>query len=97
MANLVHVLLKCPCTENAYNQVTTAMNLTIEAEEWILGHSRAVNPMIWLTNFALYKSHLIAAEGLEVHLSCIVTEIFSLYAGLFGMDFSVDWFKDWKS
>ncbi len=44
------------------------MNLTINAEEWILGHSKAVNPVIWLTNFALYKSHLMAADGLEVHL-----------------------------
>ena len=97
MANLAHVLVKYPCTENTHNQVTTAMNLTIKAEEWILGHSQAVNPVIWLTNFALYKLHLMAAEGLEVHLSHIVTEIFSLYTRLFGMDFSVDWFKDWKS
>ena len=66
------------------------MNLTINDEEWILGHSRTVIPIIWLTNFALYKLYLMAAEGLEVHLSCIVTEIFSTYAKPFGVDFFVD-------
>ncbi len=32
--------------------------------DWIFGHCKsAINPVIWIVNFSIYKSHILVCEG----------------------------------
>ena len=54
-AKLGHILLKYPWTKQLQDWVVQVMELEtpLNVEQWILGHSKAVNPVLWLLNFAL--------------------------------------------
>ncbi len=63
LADINHVLLDCNATTMLIHQeICESLDVEITPEEWILGHSHLVNPVIWLTNFTLYKAHLMATE-----------------------------------
>ncbi len=46
-----------------HSVIVSALNVQIEEKYWILGFSKAMNPVIWLFNFAIYKTHLLVVEG----------------------------------
>ena len=82
-ADLGHILLRCPATQQLYSWVCGTLDIELETFHWILGYSKAINPAIWLTNFALYKMHILAVEGHAVVLRDIAQAVYKSYHNLF--------------
>ena len=62
VASLEHVLLDCPETKkiHVYIQRYLVLPHTLSRHSWIFGKNQAsLNPIIWVTNFVLYKAPLI--------------------------------------
>ncbi len=68
LADINHTLLNCNATMLMHQEICESLDVEIAPQEWILGHSCLVNPVIWLTNFMLYKAHLMAMEQLPFNL-----------------------------
>ncbi len=82
-ADLGHILSRCPATQQLHSWVCGALDIELETFHWILGYSKAINPVIWLTNFALYKMHILAVEGHAVVLRDIAQAVYKSYHYLF--------------
>ncbi len=83
LADINHILLNYTITMLLYENVCESLDVEITPTEWILGHSCLVNPVIWLTNFTLYKAHLMATEWLTFNVNSLLHDTFVSYSVLF--------------
>ncbi len=59
VANLHHVLLDCLGTVSLCNYIMRTLEVDWPARYWIFGSiSMYYNPVIWVSNFSVYKVHL---------------------------------------
>ena len=82
-ADIGHILISCPYTKFFHSIITGALNLQLEEKYWILGSSKAMNPVIWLFNFAIYKTHLLVIEGHDLSTGEIFRDTLAQYGHLF--------------
>ncbi len=71
-ASLSHVLLSCTETGTVHQWVHnhTLLKSVSNTSIWIFGQKdKKLNPVIWVTNFAIYKSHLQALDGYVLPIS----------------------------
>ena len=71
-ASLAHCLLWCPCVCKIHAWANISSN--IEEHEWILGASNLINPLIWVINFAKYKTFLKTTSGFRGSIYQVVKE-----------------------
>ncbi len=83
LADVTHILLDCTATMLLHQHVCKSLAVEITPTKWILGHSHLVNPVIWLTNFTLYKAHLMATEWLTFNINSLLHDTFVSYSALF--------------
>ena len=77
-------MLTCPLTKSFCMHLCDIFELTISEREWLFGTtSTYVLPLIWLTNFVIYKFHLCSFHGerlpLLMHFSNELSQFASLY------------------
>ena len=69
LATLEHILIQCPSTIEVHKQISKCLHKKFKDHTWVFGlRTTSLNPVIWLANFAIYKSHLIACDGDKVQL-----------------------------
>ncbi len=83
LADINHILLDCTITMLIHQDVCESLDVEITPAEWILGHSYLVNPVIWLTNFMLYKAYLMDTEWLTCNINSLLHDTFVSYSTLF--------------
>ncbi len=68
MASLEHILLNCCETKKVHSWVVEHFPLPkLLAKHWIYGlPDKQFNPVIWITNFTIYKCHILACQGTSV-------------------------------
>ncbi len=63
-ATIEHILLWCSETKHLYDHIKSVVKSPFSDTDWIFGHCKtAINPVIWIVNFSIYKSHFLACEG----------------------------------
>ena len=85
VADLSHIILECESTRQIHEWIVIGLELDppLEQEQWVLGYSKSVNPLLWLLNFALHKAHLVSVEGQVVVLKEVVKTTLCTYVPLF--------------
>ncbi len=68
MANINHILLDCTETNKVYDWISDKTKINIPKRSYILGQSPGVDLIIWVVNFAIYKTHLQWCEGIATEL-----------------------------
>ena len=79
LASLERILLNCCETKKVRSWVMEHFPLPkLSAKHWIYGlKDKRLNPVFWITNFMVYKCHILACEGIRVSP---VTQLDSEYA-----------------
>ena len=69
-ATLEHILLQYPNSRCLHASVYSKIKASSFSDEtWIFGHMNAkFNPIIWITNFCIYKCHLVACQGSKLEI-----------------------------
>ncbi len=65
-ASISHILIDCPETVALHNFIESKSVILLQDMKayWIFGlKSNSLNPIIWITNFVIYKAHLIATDS----------------------------------
>ena len=64
MATIEHILLWCSETKHLHDCIKSVVKCLFSDTDWIFGHHKtAINPLIWIVNFSIYKGHILACEG----------------------------------
>ncbi len=89
------VELFCPSTTELHEFVAgqdALSHLSLDNKTWIFGlNNQYWNPIVWVINFAIYKSHILACEG---HLVPLLTQA-KLEVVHYGHIFPCLLFIDW--
>ena len=63
-ANIEHILLHCNKTRQLRIYIQKAIG-KVEVDSWIFcGSGKSSDTVIWISNFVIYKSHLLACHGI---------------------------------
>ncbi len=83
-ANIDHILLTCPETIALVDKVhhTTGMELTLI--DRVFGTLCSCALVMWLLNFAIYKTHLICCDGTNIDMVEVFKQTAQLYQTEFG-------------
>ncbi len=84
--SLEHILLDCPETRGIHKFLcwNSAIQCNLACKAWIFGTTNPVlNPIIWVTNFVIYKAHLMACDGSRMKMKCLLHDDMSWFALLF--------------
>ncbi len=88
-AGIDHILLACEETNKVRQTIVGNNRKLLEKwgmREWIYGPAEIqLNLIVWLFNFAIYKSHLEALEGYRDNLALLVQNVFYTYLWYFAM------------
>ncbi len=93
-ATLEHILLLCRYTQQAKTHLHGKGLLPhkLKPAAWIFGHAQVtVNPVIWITNFAVYKAHLCACDHNIPDLFKLIVVELEKYSPLFGILTTFNW------
>ncbi len=92
---LEHIFLWCPDTIALHEYIVSQeslQHLTFTDASWIFGlHSKYWNPIVWVTNFVIYKSLLITCEGRSVPLLLQLELECKCYQTIFSALTFIDW------
>ncbi len=77
-ADVDHILWSCPETQLLYTWIQDQMQVALTAKNRILGGSE-IDQIIWITNFAIYKAHLMAVDGYTGSLMNVAHELYKMY------------------
>ena len=94
LGSLEHILLWCPKIKNLHTYLLTNSDLSDKMPEhsWIFGSSKSyLNPIIWITNFVVYKAYLCAYDGTKVDILQLMYEDTSRFAPLFPVLKHIKW------
>ncbi len=92
--SLEHILLDCPETRDVHRflQRNSALPHNLLHKAWILGMTNPIlNPIIWVTNFVIYKVHLQACDGSKLDLKYLLHDDVSRFTLLFPILGEIDW------
>ena len=65
LANIDHILIDCPQTILLLDFIRFKINLPLTPRDRVFGIFGTDALIVWLINFAIYKAHLMAMEGLS--------------------------------
>ncbi len=91
---LEHILLDCQEMREIHKFLSQNSSLqhNLAHKTWIFGTTNPVlNPIIWVTNFVIYKAHLMACDGSRIDLMCLLHDDMSWFALLFPILQDIDW------
>ncbi len=83
-ADIDHILLTCPDTLVLYTWIQDILEIEISPKHRILGCG-VISPVIWVTNFAIYKAHLMATSGYRGPLQDIARQMYKCYTNKFSL------------
>ncbi len=64
VAMIEYILLWCSETNHLHDHIKSVVKCLFSDTDWIFGHCKStINPVIWIINFSIYKSHILACEG----------------------------------
>ncbi len=70
-AGLEHIVLCCTQTQHLHEFILTTFNKKWMEKMWVFGGQNIyLNPLIWICNFTIYKTHLVAC-----HECCTLLEV----------------------
>ncbi len=78
-ANINHIFLDCPATNKLYDMITEKLDKEITPVDRIFGMVKGIASVLWITNFAIYKTHLMATDGNVGALEVVLRGIVNLY------------------
>ena len=83
--SLEHILLDCLETREIHKFLcqNSALQCDLAHKAWIFGTNLVLNPIIWVTNFVIYKAHLMACDGSKIPMKCLLHDDMSQFALLF--------------
>ena len=84
VANLHHVLLECSGTVSLHNFIMKTLEVDWPNKYWIFGSmSIYYNPVIWVSNFSIYKAHLLSVNGDRLSLKQLFLNECECYVTVF--------------
>ncbi len=83
VANINYILLDCTETNQVYDWISDKIGADIPKRNHILGQSSSVDSIIWVVNFAIYKTHLQWCEGIATELLEGVKHEYAQYSEIF--------------
>ncbi len=78
-ANINHILLDCLATNKLYDMITERLDKEITLVDRIFGMVKGIALALWITNFAIYKAHLMATDGNVGTLDMVLKDVANLY------------------
>ncbi len=81
-ASIDHILLTCSQSNQLYAWVSLRLDQKFSLVQCIFSGTN-VDLVIWVTNFAIYKAHLMAVDGLGTNLFSVAIDLFHLYKSHF--------------
>ena len=84
-ASIDHLFLKCPVSALVYDLVSSKCNPDLTLPQRIFGIAQNTNPILWITNFAIYKAHLQGCEGIMVEPKIVFEQEAWKYKYLFNV------------
>ncbi len=78
-ANINHIFLECQATNKLYDMITEKLDKEITPADRIFRTVKGIALVLWITNFAIYKAHLMAMDGHVGALEMVLKGIANLY------------------
>ncbi len=78
-ANINHILLDYPAANKLYNMITERLDKEITPADRIFSMVKGIALVLWITNFAVYKAHLMATDGNVGALDMVLKGVVNLY------------------
>ncbi len=78
-ANINHILLECQATNKLYDVITEKLDKEITLADRIFGTVKGIALVLWITNFAIYKAHLMATDGNISALETVLRGVVDVY------------------
>ena len=79
LANIDHILIDCPQIILLLDFIKSKIDLPLMPRDRVFGILGMDALIVWLVNFAIYKAHLMAVEGLSPDMLQVLHEIVKLY------------------
>ncbi len=92
--SLEHILLHCPNTKYLHDKIcqNSPLPWKMKSKSWIFGLEKsALNTIIWISNFAIYKAYLAACDGFKSDYLVLFHGDALHYAPLYLILSCIDW------